>query len=80
MGNQSTSYPWSSGKRAYCAYADDDEGRHTAMSLYASAQRGADELLEQCTYSYDASGRLRKMTRYDADGVMLCYMVYQYES
>lgn len=80
MGNQSTSYPWSSGKRAYCAYAYDDEGRHTAMTLYVSAQRGADELLEQCTYSYDASGRLRKMTRYDADGVMLCYMVYQYES
>lgn len=80
VGNQCTSYLWSNGRRAYCAYTYDEEGRHTAMTLYASEERKADELLERCAYSYDASGRLRKMTRYDTEGVMLCYMVYQYES
>lgn len=80
MGNQCTSYPWSSGSRAYCAYTYDEQGRHTDMSLYASAQRGADELLERNTYSYDASGRLYKLTRYDVNGALECYIVYQYNT
>ena len=79
-GNQRTSYSWSNGSRAYCAYTYDEQGRHTAMTLYASEQRGADELLERNIYSYDASGRLYKLTRYDADGALECYIVYQYNT
>ena len=80
MGNQRTSYPWSSGSRAYCAYTYDEQGRHTGMTLYASERRGADELLERNTYSYDASGQLYKLTRYDADGTLECCVVYQYNT
>lgn len=79
MGNQRTSYPWSSGSRAYCAYTYDEQGRHTGMSLYASEQRQADELLERNTYSYDASGRLYKLTRYDVNGALECCVIYQYK-
>ena len=79
MGNQRPSYPWSSGSRAYCAYTYDEQGRHTGMSLYASEQRQADELLERNTYSYDASGRLYKLTRYDVNGALECCVIYQYK-
>ena len=39
----------------------------------------ADELLERNTYSYDASGRLYKLTRYDVNGALECCVIYQYK-